>query len=441
MSGLASSYRWVLVCGALLAGCGHRSNGNGGAAVAAVPPSAPAPAHVFPPAEANDPLPACGRTVPVAGSEALAAALTGAQPGDCLVLADGEYTFPSIGARATADRPIVIRAQNRHKAVVSSGDIELRAAAHVVIEGLLFTSAGSIQFRDAEHCRLSRCRVRPSEPADSKDRDWVIIGGKSHHNRIDHNDFGPKTVVGNMVMVGGSGQQIAQHNRIDRNYFHDISYGGGNGWETIRLGLSGLAPSSGFNVVELNLFRGTTGDPETISVKSSDSVIRYNTYRATKGEITLRHGNRNQVHGNHLLADGLDAARGIRVLGADHRIFDNTFVGIQASPAILLRAGSHPETDVNGREFYRVYRAQVVNNTIIGGSGITVGGGNSPLPPLDCRVANNHFRKAPAAVNDQGQGTKVEGNAVANDDAPAADGNLPITRRALTEADVGPDAP
>src|SRR4030095_6176231 len=123
-----------------------------------------------------------------------------------------------------------------------------------------------------------------------------------------------------------------------------------------------------------NLFRGASGDPETISVKSSDNIIRHNTYRATNGEITLRHGNRNQVYGNHLLADGLDKARGIRVLGADHQIHDNTFVGIQASPAVLLRSGTHPETDANGREFYRVYRAQVVNNTIIGGSGITVGG-------------------------------------------------------------------
>ena len=283
-----------------------------------------------------------------------------------------------------------------------------------------------------------------------KERDWVTIGGKSHHIRIDHNDFGPKSVVGNMIMVGGEGTQIAQHNRIDRNYFHDITYGGGNGWETIRLGLSSLAPSSGFNVVELNLFRGASGDPETISVKSSDSVVRYNTYRATNGEITLRHGNRNQVYGNHLLADGLASAKGIRVLGADHKIFENTFVGIQASPAILLRAGTHGDTDTNGREFYRVYRAQVVNNTIVGGAGITVGG-RGPLAPLACVVANNRFKDAPAAVVDNGENTRLEANATvaagetAAVTAPVAGGPRAatgsITTRALTETDVGPDAP
>jgi poly(beta-D-mannuronate) lyase len=421
----------MIVGGLLAAGCGHRANGNG---TSAAPAAAPAP-PVFPAATENPPLPPCLRTVPVAASDALAPAIAAVQPGDCLLLADGEYVFPVISQRGSSDRPIVIRAQNRLKAVVAAGNIELRGAAHLVIEGLLFTSSGAIEIRDSAHCRLTRCRIRPAEV---KDRDWVTIAGQSHHVRIDHNDFGPKAVVGNMVMVAGTDRQVAQHNRIDRNFFHDITYGGGNGWETIRLGSSTLAPSSGFNLVELNLFRGASGDPETISVKSSDSVVRYNTYRATNGEITLRHGNRNQVHGNHLLADGLESARGIRLLGADHKIFENTFVGIRRSPAVLLRSGTRPETDANGREFYRVYRAQVINNTIIDSSGITVGG-RGPLPPLACVVASNRFHNTLAKVDDQGERTQVNDNTVVNELARTAQDA--ITARPLTEADVGPDAP
>jgi hypothetical protein len=191
-------------------------------------------------------------------------------------------------------------------------------------------------------------------------------------------------------------------------------------------------------VIELNLFKGASGDPETISVKSSDSVVRYNTYRATNGEITLRHGNRNQVYGNFMLADGLASARGIRVLGADHKIFDNTFVDIKASPAVLLRAGTRPETDQPGREFYRVYRVQVFDNTIVNGSGITVGG-RGPLPPQGCRIANNQFFDAPASVVDQGEGTKLEGNLAAHE--PTRRPGTTLTTRPLTESDVGPDAP
>ena len=437
---------WPLSYALLSLACGHQAGGNGsGTGTAPAAPAAPS----MPAVSADEALPPCARTVPVAGGAALAPAIASAQAGDCLILADGDYAFPVITQKGAAGKPIVIRAQKRLGAVVSSGDIHLDGAAHVLIEGLLFTSSGAIQIKDSEHCRLSRCRINPAEVAE---RDWVTITGTSRHIRIDRNDFGPKKLVGNMLMVGGKDRQISQHNRIDRNFFHDITYGGGNGWETIRLGLSGLAPSKGFNVIELNLFKGASGDPETISVKSSDAIVRYNTYRATNGEITLRHGNRTQVYGNYLLADGLASARGIRVLGADHKIWGNTFEDIQASPAVLLRGGSHPDTDTNGTEFYRVYRAQVVNNTILRGSGITVGG-RGDLPPLDCLVANNLVQGTAQAVVDSGTGTRIQNNINVQNEADRLAARLktgvgsaeapdaPGQRRPLTEADVGPNAP
>src|SRR6185436_5287688 len=171
----------------------------------------------------------CRRSVAVAGSAALAQALAGASAGDCLELADGDYAFAPIRTVASAEAPLSIRAVHRGKAVVSSGSIVFDQAAHVTVEGLLFTSSGHIGFHDAHHCRLTRCRIHPDE---RKDVDWVDIGGRSHHIRIDHNDFGPKRVMGNMVMLNGAGGQVVQYNQIDHNYFHDISYGGGNGWET-----------------------------------------------------------------------------------------------------------------------------------------------------------------------------------------------------------------
>ena len=124
----------------MLAGaCGHQAAGNG------APPAAsgrPAPAATVPAALENDPPPPCLRIVPVAGSEALASSLGEARAGDCLVLADGEYTFPTIRKRGTAERPIVIRAQNRLGAVAASGDLEIADSAHVVVEGLCSAAAG-----------------------------------------------------------------------------------------------------------------------------------------------------------------------------------------------------------------------------------------------------------------------------------------------------------
>jgi poly(beta-D-mannuronate) lyase len=355
----------------------------------------------------------CSRPVPVAGPAALAAALTEAQPGDCLVLADGDYQFPVIRKTATAARPLEIRAANRLKAVVSSGAIVVEKSAYVTIEGLLFTSDGNVRFVDSEGCRLTRCRIQPREVAE---RDWVTIEGSSHHVRVDHNDLGPKKVVGNMVMLEGKKPQVVQYNRIDHNYFHDISYGGGNGWETIRAGLSFLAPSSGFNVIEDNLFRNTAGDPETISIKSSDNVIRRNTMRSNPGELVLRHGNRTQVYGNYILGEGNPKAGGIRVCGADHRIFNNYLADVKKGAGIFLEGGDGDGTDVPGKQHYRVYRTQVVNNTLVRTeTGIQVGGAH-PLAPVGCVIANNLVAggriREPAGIE-----TRYLGNIVSDGDA------------------------
>jgi poly(beta-D-mannuronate) lyase len=365
-----------------------------------------APAPPAPALEGGVSAAGCLRVLPIAGPEALGAAAAAAQPGDCLVLADGQYQFPPLTRSGTAAHPITIRAAKRLKADVAGGSIVFQQAAFVVVSGLLFTSDGNIRFVDAQSCRLTRCRIQPREV---KEVDWVDIEGTSHHIRVDHNDFGPKKVVGNMLMLGGNKPQVVQHNRIDHNYFHDISYGGGNGWETIRAGLSFLAPSSGFNLIEANLFRNTAGDPETISIKSSDNVIRHNTMRSNPGELVLRHGNRNQVYGNYILGEGEPRAGGMRICGADHRIYNNYIADVKKGAGIFLEGGDGDGTDVPGKQHYRVYRTQVVNNTLVG-TGIQVGGAH-PLAPVDCVVANNLVVggtiSEPAAVN-----TRYLGNIV-----------------------------
>jgi poly(beta-D-mannuronate) lyase len=372
----------------------------------------------------------CRRTVDV-DPAGLAAAVAGAQPGDCLVLADGDYGFPALTTVASPEAPLAIRAAHRGKAVVSSGSIDFKGAAYVTVEGLHFTSSGNIIFHDAHHCRLSRCRIQPDE---RKEVDWVDIKGRSHHIRIDHNDFGPKKVMGNMVMMDGAAGQVVQYNQIDHNYFHDITYGGGNGWETIRMGLSGLAPSKGFNVLELNLFRETAGDPETISIKSSDNILRWNTLRSNPGELTLRHGNRNQVYGNYILGEGNAKAGGIRVCGADHRIFNNYVAGVKKGAAIFLEGGDGDGTDVPGKQHYRVYRTQVVNNTVVGNH-IQVGGAH-PLEPIDCTVANNLVEGDSDGIREAaGQGTRYAGNIVSASAMNRAQGEIRVAEPGLVEVD------
>jgi hypothetical protein len=271
--------------------------------------------------------------------------------------------------------------------------------------------------------------------------------------------------------------QVVQYIRIDHNHFHDVHYGGGNGWETIRAGYSHVAPSKGYITIEYNLFSHSDGDPETVSVKSSDAIVRYNTIRDTNGQICLRHGNRTQVYGNFLLNSGGGnggSGGNIRIYGADHKIFNNYIAG---NGGITLGAGSNAATDQAGTEHYQVYRAQLVNNTIVGG-GVLIGGG---LAPQDCTIANNLIQNG--SVGGGGQGTKAMNNVTNGGGmmmldgmwrlvagSPAIDASLPgfdyvtedvdgqkrvgkpdlgadelstdpVLRKALTPADVGVDLP
>jgi len=340
---------------------------------------------VMPPPTPEEPLPPCKRTVAVDSSAALATALGGAQAGDCIVLADGSYTFPNIGAKGTEAAPIVVKAANLLKAVVSMGDLSLQGAAYLVVQGLTFNGSGQIKLTDTDHCRISRFRVQRQET--NEELDWITVSGSSKYARIDHNDLGPQNHVANMVMVAGVSAQIVQYTRIDHNFFHDVHFSGGNGWEIIRDGLSGWTFSSAHSLIEQNLFRATASDPEVISVKSSDNIIRYNTMRASAGQFVLRHGNGQQVYGNYILGDGVGGAGGLRVHGGKHKIYNNYIAGV-GTYGINLEGGDSNDTTGALTGHKQVYDTVVAFNTIINDRGIIVGGAH-PMGPLNCTIAYN----------------------------------------------------
>jgi hypothetical protein len=347
-------------------------------------PSSPLP----PPPSADDVLPPCKRPVSVTSSLDLATALAAAQPGDCLTLADGSYTFPIITARGTAEAPVVVSAAHLLKATVSAGDLVMQGAAHVVVQGVTWNGPGSISLTDTDHGRISRFRMQRMENG----KDWLTVYGKSDHCRIDHNDFGPQNQVGNMVIVNGPHDELgngslAQHTRIDHNYFHDVHFSGGNGWETVRSGVDMLAFQSTFSVIEHNLFVKDANDPEVVSLKSSDNTVRYNTLRKSAGQFVLRGGNRDLIYGNYVLGDGEPKAQGLRVSGGNHRIFNNYIEGVGGG-GIFLEGGTSNDSTGVINEHKQVYKTEVSFNTVINSGGIKIGGSH-PLDPIDCTVSDN----------------------------------------------------
>ena len=130
-------------------------------------------------------------------------------------------------------------------------------------------------------------------------------------------------------------------------------------------------------VVENNLFERVDGEIEIISSKANDNIMRYNTFRESKGTLTLRHGHRALVEGNFFLGEGTADSGGIRVVGEDHVIINNYIANVAnaADGAISLASGT-TGSDPSG--YQPVKNALIAHNTIVnvGGAGLTMDWGH-----------------------------------------------------------------
>ncbi|WP_020674152.1 chondroitinase-B domain-containing protein [Amycolatopsis nigrescens] len=462
----------------------------------------PAPASP----EAEAPSQALGRTINVGNSGELDDALADAQAGDQIVLADGEYEIGGMSDKhGTAEQPIAVVAKNRGKAVISAGQLEVENSSYVTFDGLTWTNSDTLKLTSSNNVRLTRNHFRLTEEESLK---WVIIGGEnSHHNRIDHNLFEEKRQLGNFITIDGSETQQSQYDRIDNNHFRDIGPRAENEMEAIRVGQSEISESSGHTVIEHNLFENCDGDPEIVSVKSNDNIVRYNTFRTSQGTLSQRHGNRGEFYGNFFLGGGKAGTGGIRIYGQDHKIYNNYFEGLTGTgyDAALQLDGGDVDTSGSLDSHFRVYRASVVHNTFVDNVSNIEIGANYEHPPVDSVMAGNvvagsqgklfNELKAPVKHTYAGNIAWPTGSAAVGVDVPAEaigvvdplltkDGSLyrigehspaidagageyefvtddmdgqarvnvadvgaderstaDITRRPLTPADVGPDAP
>lgn len=330
-------------------------------------------------------------------------ALRTSKPGDVVLLAEGPWNDAEllVEAEGTAERPITVRARSPGRTVLT-GLSRLRIAGrHVVVDGLVFrdcsTKKDLIEFRKdpetaARGCRLTNCEITRESPAkELGENRWISLYGADH--RVDHCALSGKTNPGATLVVWVSDQP--NRHRIDHNHFGPRPRLGKNGGETIRVGTSDVSLRESRTVVERNLFQDCDGEVEIISSKSCGNVFRHNTFVNCQGALTLRHGNRSVVEGNLFLGEGKKDVGGVRVIGEDHRIFNNYFGGLtgtETRSGLCLMNGI-PDSPLNG--YSQVRRAAVAFNTFVGcRSNLVIGWvGEKPsggiLPPEDCVVANN----------------------------------------------------
>ena len=370
----------------------------------------------------------------------LQSAVNSATSGGTFIVTNGTYndfesTFENQGSAAN---PIIIKAESVG-GVILTGESKFvfKKSAHCILEGFTFDATSDETLVKLEGCNNIRITRNVFELSTTESVKWVFIGGvwndntlpfqyPSHHNMIDHNLFQNKNTPGHYITVDGSHEDSGSdevyyqstYDIIRLNHFRNNGPRAVNEQESIRIGWSEMSPSSGYTLVEHNLFNNCDGDPEIVSVKSCDNTIRNNTFRSSYGTLSLRHGNRNTVTGNFFFGDSKPVGTspagstlytgGIRIYGTDHVILNNHFEGLNGTrwdaPITLTQGDAIDGQSTSYSKHFRAERVLIAFNTLVNNThGIELGFDNNNNYSKDIKdiiIANNLLTASENALVD-----------------------------------------
>jgi hypothetical protein len=248
------------------------------------------------------------------------------------VLADGTYAG-AFAARVDgqADRPVVVRAANKHRAVLP-GSVAVDAD-HTWLHGLRFTGDDAVDIRGDRNA-VTRCLFGRLN--------GILLHEGASHNKIGWNSFKDMPYYENehknaiRCDFRPTDPRFMTGNHIYRNYFttafaaSDAS--AATETPTVYLGLSKAFsepyPDTGF-LVEHNLFVGIDYK-SSVRVKADGNVIRFNTSigpgsvsgAKNRAQFGQRHGERNKWYGNWA-----ENTRGFKVNEHNQELLGNKAVG------------------------------------------------------------------------------------------------------------------
>ena len=375
--------------------------------IAIVFPFSPAPEV---PEEYPKPL----RIVNVDSLAALNTAIDDARPGDHIIVKNGAYEskqYILIQVEGTPANPIVIKSESED-AVEIRGEygFGVNGSRNLIISGFKFThsqdnsaSTDNIVFmcNDCNGVRITHNTFALTSNYDGQAdeelagefmADWLGVTGYSTGNRIDNNVFMQKNTKGAFLLLLGKEGRVVQNTLVDHNLFSGQLYQHGNGGECFRIGNSALGNAPGNMVMEYNTFEHCDGDREAITIKASNNIIRYNTFRNNEGSLTFRHGNANTADGNIFI----DGNNGIRVYGHDHRIVNNYFannpmtVSSLLAPIVIGKGTVENDLSTSNSEHSQPRNILIAHNTLVNNkAAIVIGYGSGSYAPTLITVANN----------------------------------------------------
>jgi Chondroitinase B/MBG domain len=332
---------------------------------------------------------------------ALQTAINNAQPGDTIILSNGIYTTSStllVTCVGTSNAPILIKAQTIG-GVTMGGNYSFdfqSPAAWVTVQGFVFTNAGSqlqIEY-GTSHCRLTRnliqCTITNGDPTGL----WYVrLAGDDA--QFDYNEVRNKNSLGQMVKIEGNvtntstvNNPIAQRVWIHHNYFHDNVYQNGlNGGETVRWGLGTYSASSGYGLMEYNLFDHCDGDSaEMLSNKSCNNTYRFNTVLNNfHNSFKIRESTNCWIYGNYF-----SNTLGLVVWSYYHKIYDNYFINCgNGGGAIQIGPGDTNVLDYGNATHVEPKYNVIAFNTLINNSYQIYQNGSDIYGAQSNTIANN----------------------------------------------------
>ncbi len=280
--------------------------------------------------------------IPVANSDELNQAISDAQPGDEIVMANGEWSNISIRfwGKGTEKKPITLRAETAGEVFIQ-GESDLKLGGeYLVVDGLYFThgfsgSRSVILFAISEdtvanHSRVTNCVINNFNKSQRDQTDiWVQFRGR--HNQLDRCYISGKSNRGPTIRVDLAGNQsIKNYHKIINNHFGPRPPKGGPSAETIQVGNSFTSMSPSYTLVANNLFERCNGEVEIISSKTNFNEFRNNVFYKSEGSLVTRHGNYCIVDGNYFIGDDeSEQIGGIRLIGTGHWVTNNYFYNLK----------------------------------------------------------------------------------------------------------------
>lgn len=341
-------------------------------------------------------------TINVSALNTLQNAVNNSSPGDIINLANGHYTNCNL----------TITKSNITVQAATAGGVYLDGTSVITINGNNNTFGGFQFTANVTANGTNTIAVNGNTNTITQlnfngycaDHFLYITG---QYNVVSNSNFQNKTAI--MTPKAGTGDMVQIIPNATNPGYNTIRYcsfqhlpgmGGDYGNECIRIGNSTLSTYISRTVIEFCYFEDTgLGDSETISVKSRENVIRYNTMNNNPDAMfCFRNGDNNVAYGNFFINSG-----GLRVKEANNIFCYNNYFeksGLTGS----MNAVTYIYDTSNST--YVLDNINFFHNTFVNCGMIDFGG----IGATNGTWANNIFSKSGNIFQNTNAGTTFKGN-------------------------------